>query len=37
MNESDNATAKELAAVEVLSGEKFGMTTGTGINPNPNP
>ena len=37
MNEADNATAKELAAVEVLSGEKFGMTTGTGINPNPNP
>jgi hypothetical protein len=37
MNEADNETAKELAAVEVVSGEKFGMTTGTGINPNPNP
>ena len=37
MNEQDNATAKELAAVEVLSGERFGMSTGTGVNPNPNP
>jgi hypothetical protein len=35
MNEADNATAKELAAVEVLSGERIGVSTGTGINPNP--
>lgn len=37
MNTADNETAKELAAVEVLSGDKFGVSTGSGINPNPNP
>jgi len=35
MNQEDNATAKDLAAVEVLSGNKIGVSTGTGINPNP--
>jgi hypothetical protein len=33
MNNSDNETAKELAAVEVASGENFSVSTGTGINP----
>ena len=33
MNDSDNETAKELAAVEVASGENFSVSTGTGINP----
>ena len=37
MNTADNETAKELAAVEVVSGERFAQSTGTGINPNPNP
>jgi hypothetical protein len=35
MNDSDNETAKELAAVEVASGERFNVSTGTGVNPNP--
>jgi hypothetical protein len=35
MNTADNETAKELAAVEVASGERFDVSTGTGINPNP--
>ena len=35
MNQQDNETAKELAAVEIASGEKIGYSTGTGINPNP--
>ena len=35
MNEQDNNTAKELAAVEVASGERIALSTGTGINPNP--
>jgi chromosome segregation ATPase len=35
MNMADNETAKELAAAEVASGEKFAVSTGTGINPNP--
>lgn len=35
MNESDNQTAKQLAALEVASGEKVSVSTGTGINPNP--
>lgn len=35
MNESDNQTAKQLAALEVATGEKFSVSTGTGINPNP--
>jgi hypothetical protein len=37
MNREDNQTAKDLAAVEVLSGEKIGYSTGTGVNPNPTP
>lgn len=32
-NREDNETAKEIAAAEVLSGEKVGVSTGTGINP----
>lgn len=35
MNTADNETAKELAAVEVASGERFNVSTGTGVNPNP--
>jgi hypothetical protein len=35
MNDSDNETAKELVAVEVASGERTSLSTGTGINPNP--
>jgi hypothetical protein len=35
MNREDNETAKELTAVEVASGERTSLTTGTGINPNP--
>jgi hypothetical protein len=35
MNESDNQTAKQLAALEVATGERFSVSTGTGINPNP--
>jgi chaperonin GroES len=35
MNTSDNATAMELAAAEIASGERIGLETGTGINPNP--
>lgn len=33
MNEADNATAMQLAAAEIESGEKFSISTGTGINP----
>jgi hypothetical protein len=33
MNESDNQTAKELAMLEIATGEKFSVSTGTGINP----
>jgi hypothetical protein len=36
MNQEDNATAKDLAAAEILSGNKVDVSTGTGINPNPN-
>ena len=35
MNESDNQTAKQLAALEVATGERIAVSTGTGINPNP--
>jgi len=35
VNAEDNQTAKQLAALEVESGEKIGYSTGTGINPNP--
>lgn len=36
MNDSDNATAMQLAAAEISSGERVAFSTGTGINPNPN-
>ena len=35
MNTSDNETAMRLAAAEIASGERIGVSTGTGINPNP--
>lgn len=35
MNTQDNATAMQLAAAEIASGEKVAWSTGTGINPNP--
>jgi hypothetical protein len=35
MNTEDNRTALELAAAEIISGEKVAVSTGTGINPNP--
>jgi hypothetical protein len=35
MNAQDNETAMQLAAAEIASGEKFAVSTGTGINPNP--
>jgi flagellar biosynthesis GTPase FlhF len=35
MNEQDNQTAKQLAALEVASGERIAVSTGTGINPQP--
>lgn len=37
MNESDNQTAKQLAALEITSGNRVSVSTGTGINPNPRP
>jgi len=36
-NAEDNQTAKQLASLEIESGEKIGYSTGTGINPNPRP
>lgn len=35
MNQADNQTAMALAEMEALSGEKFAVSTGTGINPQP--
>jgi hypothetical protein len=35
MNTSDNITAMQLAEAEIRTGEKFAVSTGTGINPNP--
>ena len=35
MNTSDNQTALMLAEAEIKSGEKFAVSTGTGINPTP--
>lgn len=35
MNASDNATALALAEMEIESGERVAVSTGTGINPNP--
>ena len=37
MNESDNETAKLLAAAEMATGEKVQVSTGTGIDPDPQP
>jgi len=36
MNFADNETAMHLAAAEIASGDKVAVSTGTGINPNPN-
>jgi hypothetical protein len=33
MNTQDNLTAMELAQLEVETGERFSVSTGTGINP----
>ena len=33
INDSDNQTAKEIAAMEAITGERVGVSTGTGINP----
>jgi hypothetical protein len=33
MNTADNDTAMRLAAAEIATGEKFAVSTGTGINP----
>ena len=35
MNQADNQTAMTLAEMEMLSGEKIAVSTGTGINPQP--
>ena len=35
MNNEDNLTALQLAREEIVTGEKFKVSTGTGINPNP--
>ena len=35
MNTDDNDTAKRLAALEIASGNKVAVSTGSGINPNP--
>ena len=35
MNNSDNQTARDLAALEIASGERIAVSTGTGINPSP--
>ena len=35
MNLQDNQTAMQLAAAEIASGERFDVSTGTGINPQP--
>ena len=35
MNQADNETAMTLAEMEMLSGEKIAVSTGTGINPQP--
>jgi hypothetical protein len=37
MNQQDNQTAMQLAQAEIMSGERIAVSTGTGINPNPNP
>lgn len=37
INTDDNRTAMELAAAEIASGERVSFSTGSGIDPNPNP
>jgi hypothetical protein len=37
MNQQDNQTAMQLAQAEIMSGERIAVSTGTGINPNPQP
>ena len=33
MNQADNQTAMDLAQLEIATGEKFQVSTGTGVNP----
>jgi hypothetical protein len=35
MNNSDNQTAMTLAQLEIATGERIGVSTGTGVNPQP--
>lgn len=35
MNDADNQTAMDLAQLEIATGEKFRVSTGTGVNPTP--
>lgn len=35
MNDADNQTARDLAQMEIASGERIAVSTGTGINPSP--
>ena len=35
MNQADNQTAMDLANLEAMTGERFAVSTGTGINPQP--
>ena len=35
MNTSDNITAMQIVEAEIRTGDKFALSTGTGINPNP--
>lgn len=37
MNDADNMTAKEITAAKIAAGKEGSLTTGTGINPNPQP
>ena len=35
INQADNDTAKLISAAEIATGERTGLSTGTGVNPNP--
>ena len=35
INSEDNQTAKDLAALEIATGDKLAVSTGAGINPRP--
>jgi multidrug efflux pump subunit AcrA (membrane-fusion protein) len=35
MNNADNQTARDLAMMEIASGERVAVSTGTGVNPSP--